>query len=106
MKQGEIYIDTKAEKLNSITGKNPRTAIGYTKDNVMIMVTIEGRKEGSSGVTLNELANIMKNLGCYEAINLDGGSSTAMFLENKTYFGTKVPAKISNALIVRDTKSI
>ena len=42
----------------------------------------------------------MKKLGCYEAINLDGGSSTAMFLQGKTYFGTKTPAKISNALII------
>lgn len=100
IKQGEIYIDTQIEKLNGITGRNPRTAIGYTKDNTMIMITIEGRKEGSSGVTLKELASIMKKLGCYEAINLDGGSSTAMFLQGKTYFGTKNPARISNALIV------
>ena len=100
MKQGEVYIDTQVEKLNGITGRNPRTAIGYTKDNTMIMVTIEGRKEGSSGVTLKERASIMTKLGCYEAINLDGGSSTAMFLQGKTYFGTKNPAKISNALII------
>ena len=106
MKQGEIYIDTKAQKLNGITGRNPRTAIGYTKDNVMIMVVIEGRKEGSSGVTLNELANIMKDLGCYEAINLDGGSSTSMYLEGKTYLGTKTPTRISNALIVQNKNPI
>ena len=106
MKQGEIYIDTNAEKLNGITGRNPRTAIGYTKDNTMIMVTIEGRKEGSSGVTLKELANIMKKLDCYEAINLDGGSSTVMYLQGKTYSGTKTPTKISNALIIRNKISL
>lgn len=101
IKEGEIFVDVADEKLNGITGRNPRTAIGYTKDNTMIMVTIEGRKEGSSGVTLKELATIMKNLGCYEAINLDGGSSTAMFLNDRVYLGTTKPAKISNALVVR-----
>ena len=102
IKEGKIFIDVIDEKLSGITGRNPRTAIGYTKDNTMIMVAIEGRKEGSSGVTLKELATIMKNLGCYEAINLDGGSSTAMFLQDRVYLGTKSPARISNALVVQN----
>lgn len=103
MKNGNIFIDVTAEKLNSITGRNPRTAIGYTKDNVLIMVTVDGRKEGSSGVTLNELANIMKELGCYEAINLDGGSSTVMYVDGKILSGSNIKnsSAISNALTVR-----
>ena len=56
MKDGEIFLDVSSEKLNAIAGKNPRTAIGYTKDNVLIMVTVDGRKEGSTGVTVKELA--------------------------------------------------
>ena len=103
MKNGVIYIDTAQEKLTAIAGKNPRTAIGYTKDNVLIIVTVEGRKEGSSGVTLNELAKIMQDLDCYEAINLDGGSSTVMYMDGKVLSGTgnKNSAMVSNALIVR-----
>ena len=103
LKEGSVYIDTGLEKLNAISGRNPRTAIGYTKENTMIIVTVEGRKEGSSGVTLNELALIMKSLGCYEAINLDGGSSTVMYADGKIYSGTniKYSVPISNALIVR-----
>ena len=103
MKDGKIYVDAKEEKLVSITGRNPRTAIGYTKDNDLILVTVEGRKEGVSGVTLEELAQIMKKLGCYEAINLDGGSSTVMYVNGKTFNGSNLEGsvKVSNALVVK-----
>ena len=103
MKDGEIFLDVSSEKLNTIAGRNPRTAIGYTKDNVLIMVTVDGRKEGSTGVTLKELAKLMKQLGCYEAINLDGGSSTVMYVDGKIYTGSniKTSVAINNALVVR-----
>ena len=103
LKDGKIFVDTKSQKLTAISGKNPRTAIGYTKNNIMIIVTVDGRKEGSSGVTLNELANLMKELNCYEAINLDGGSSTAMFVNGLMINGSNVKnsTKVSNALVVR-----
>lgn len=103
LKEGSTYIDVTSEKLTGITGRNPRTAIGYTKDNVMIMVTVDGRKEGSSGVTLNELANIMKSFGCYEAINLDGGSSTVMYVNGTILTGSNIKnsVPVSNALIVK-----
>lgn len=103
LKDGTVFVDATSQKLNSITGRNPRTAIGYTKENVMLMVTVDGRKEGSSGVTLKELANLMQDLGCYEAINLDGGSSTVMYVDGKTYTGSnlKNSASINNALIVK-----
>ena len=103
LKEGKIFIDAAEQKLNSITGRNPRTAIGYTKDNVMIMVTVDGRKEGTSGVTLKELAQIMNDLGCYEAINLDGGSSTVMYVDGKILSGSNIKsASISNAIVVRN----
>ena len=103
LKEGSVFVDAASQKLTSITGRNPRTAIGYTKDNVMLMVTIDGRKEGSTGVTLKELANIMQELGCYEAINLDGGSSTVMYVNGNIYTGSnlKNSTSISNALAVR-----
>lgn len=103
LKDGNIFIDATSQKLQTITGRNPRTAIGYTKDNVMLMVTIDGRKEGLTGVTLKELANIMKDLGCYEAINLDGGSSTVMYVDGNIYTGSNIKnsTAISNALAVR-----
>ncbi len=80
VKNGEIYVDAQAQKLNSVTGKNPRTAIGYTADKNLILITIDGREENSVGMTLNELAKFMRDIGCVYAMNLDGGGSSIMYV--------------------------
>ena len=80
VKDSEIYVDMTAEKLSAIGGRNPRTAIGYTRDNHLIMVTADGREGESIGMTLIELANLMKEFGCTNAMNLDGGGSTVMYV--------------------------
>lgn len=57
--------------------RHPRTAIGATEDGKLVIVVCDGRnKRGSAGMTLPELADKMISLGCVEAINLDGGSSS------------------------------
>ena len=83
IKNSEIYIDINEEKLTAISGRNPRTAIGYTDDNHLILITADGREGASVGLTLRELATLMKELGCINAINLDGGSSTVMYVNGK-----------------------
>jgi len=83
IKEGKIFIDVNDQKLGSIGGRNPRTAVGYTQDNKFIMITIDGRQKGSNGATFGELAEIMKKLGCINAMNLDGGSSTQMIVQNR-----------------------
>lgn len=83
VKNNEVYVDMTAQKLASIGGRNPRTAIGYTKDNNLIMLTADGREGSSIGLTLMELAKIMKELGCINAMNLDGGGSTVMYVNGK-----------------------
>lgn len=80
VKNNEIYVDMTAQKLSAIGGRNPRTAIGYTGDNHLIMLTADGREGESIGLTLVELANLMKEFGCTNAMNLDGGSSTVMYV--------------------------
>ncbi len=64
------------------TNGDPRTAVGYTADKHVIMLVADGRQATSQGVSLPELAQIMKNLGCVEAMNLDGGGSTQMAVPN------------------------
>ena len=81
IKNGEVFVDTTAQKLNSITGRNPRTAIGFTKENHLIMLTADGREGSSVGLTLFELASLMKEYGCVYAMNLDGGGSTVMYIK-------------------------
>ena len=83
VKNGEIFVDMTAQKLAAIGGRNPRTAIGYTKDNHLIMLTADGREGASIGLTLMELALLMKEFGCVNAMNLDGGGSTVMYINGE-----------------------
>jgi len=64
--------------------KHPRTAIGYTADNRVIILAVEGRHPGvAEGATLLQLARVMRALGCVEALNLDGGGSTTLIAGNQ-----------------------
>lgn len=65
-----------------ITGRHPRTALGYTANREVLLVTVDGRSTSYPGVTQLELANIMLKLGATDAVNLDGGGSTAMIKRN------------------------
>ena len=68
---------------SNITGSNPRTAIGVSKDgNTLYLVTVDGRQVSSIGMTQTELAEFLKEKGVYNAINLDGGGSTTMVARN------------------------
>ena len=103
IKNGDIYVDMTAQKLGSIGGRNPRTAIGYTRDNHLIMLTADGREGASIGLTLVELANLMKELGCVNAMNLDGGGSTVMYVKGQVVNKPAVQGGIplSHTLTVR-----
>ncbi|MFN3873206.1 MAG: phosphodiester glycosidase family protein [Ignavibacterium sp.] len=63
--------------------RDPRTAVGYTANNHIILIVADGRQINSEGVGLPELAQIMIDLGCVEAMNLDGGGSTQMAVGNQ-----------------------
>jgi hypothetical protein len=64
------------------TSPDPRTAVGLTASNKLLLVTVDGRQSGfSDGLTIIELANLMKNsYGATNAIVLDGGGSTTMVM--------------------------
>lgn len=108
VKDGSVFIDVTAQKLGAITGKNPRTAIGYTAENEFIMVTVDGREQASVGMTLGELARMMKEFGCINAMNLDGGGSSVMYVNGRV---VNNPAQrggipISNALTISERTRI
>jgi hypothetical protein len=64
--------------------RHPRTAAGFSRDSSTIfLVTVDGRSANSGGVTLVELARLMRRLGAWQAINFDGGGSTTMVVEGK-----------------------
>ncbi len=66
-------------------GIGPRTAIGQRKDGTILFLVIDGRQPGYSiGASLADMQNIMYEQGAYIAANLDGGSSTTLFLNGHT----------------------
>jgi len=103
VKNGEVFVDMTEEKLASIGGRNPRTAIGYTRDNHLILITADGREGASIGLTLKELAELMKQLGCVNAMNLDGGGSTVMYINGQVVNKPAVQGGIplSHTLVIR-----
>jgi exopolysaccharide biosynthesis protein len=69
---------------HTILGTQPRTAVGIVDANHYVFVVVDGRSSGySRGVTLTELAQILKDLGCTTAYNLDGGGSSAMYFNGE-----------------------
>ncbi|HEX2062671.1 MAG TPA: phosphodiester glycosidase family protein [Thermoanaerobaculia bacterium] len=63
---------------------HPRTAVGLSKNGrTMYFVVTDGRREGVPGLTLPELAQLMDELGACVAMNLDGGGSSAMWVEDE-----------------------
>lgn len=67
------------------TDVHPRTAVGYSEDgNKMWLVVVDGRSARSRGVSLPELAQIMKDFGAYHALNLDGGGSSTLVARSLT----------------------
>jgi len=63
-------------------GTAPRTAIGQRQDGVVLLLVINGRAPTKMGATMNDLIKIMQNYGAYNACNLDGGTSSALVVNN------------------------
>ncbi|WP_338063875.1 phosphodiester glycosidase family protein [Actinomyces ruminis] len=74
-----VEVDTNFGN-HSIQGTQPRTALGAIADGHYVFVVVDGRDKGySRGVTMTELAQIMADLGCESAYNLDGGGSSTLW---------------------------
>ncbi len=87
LQNGAIKITNNEEKMfegKGINDNHPRTAMGYTKDGKLIILVIQGRFANiADGATLKQEATILQNLGCIEALNLDGGGSSCMLVNGK-----------------------
>lgn len=97
---GNILLDAQREAFsrNFIEGKAPRSAICITSTSQIKLVAIQDRV-GGRGPTLIETAQILKNLGCTEALNLDGGSSSSLYLSGQLINRhPRTAARINNAL--------
>ena len=87
----------------SVCRRNPRTAVGWTGNGRVLLVVVDGRRANwSRGATLREMAEIMRDLGAVQALNLDGGGSSTMVVRgdvvNKPSDGRE--RKITNAVLI------
>ncbi len=86
-----------------VRGRHPRTLLGRTKDGSVLMVTVDGRRRGRSGMSLMEAARLMIRLGAVEAINLDGGGSTTFVVrgrvKNRPSDGRERPVAVALAVV-------
>ena len=65
----------------------PRSLIGIKNDGTVLFICIDGRTIESEGITIKEEQDLVRWLGCKDAINLDGGGSSTLFLKNATENG-------------------
>lgn len=80
-----LIINGKAVNVsgNGGWGTAPRTAIGQRQDGIVLFLVVDGRTVTRPGATINDLIEIMQRYGAYNAANLDGGTSTAMVVNNE-----------------------
>lgn len=108
VRNGAVHVTGGEEYAEDIVvggefGRHPRTAVGVTADNRLLMMTVDGRQENwSIGMGLSEVAQFLIEFGAVEAVNFDGGGSTTCVvggaLVNRPSDGTERPVPI--ALIV------
>ena len=80
-----LIINGKASNVfgNGGWGTAPRTAIGQRQDGIVLFLVIDGRTVTRPGASMNDLIEIMQRYGAYNAANLDGGTSSAMVVNNE-----------------------
>jgi len=106
IKNGVVSITWQQEKASKSFAetRHPRTAVAKLKDGKFLMITVDGRQPGvSMGMTLQELAEYILSLGATDAMNLDGGGSTTMFVDGKvvnTPSDKEGERKVSDAIVV------
>jgi exopolysaccharide biosynthesis protein len=98
--------------------RHPRTALGRKADGTIVLLVVDGRAVGSAGMSISELQHTMRWLGCVDAINLDGGGSSTMYIKGEPYAGVvNYPAdnkkfdhegerEVANAIVLERRQSV
>ena len=101
VEDGEIMVDASSEVGQAMLS-NPRTAIGMIEPLHYVMVVSDGRTNESEGLSLLQLAEVMQDLGCTVAYNLDGGGSTTMYFNGEVINNPTSGRKSSSERSVSD----
>lgn len=96
-----------------VTARHNRTAIGLKPDGTVVLLVVDGRHpRQAEGLTIPELTRVMHWLGCCDAVNLDGGGSTTMYINGRGTngivnhpsdngrFDTNGQRRVANAILV------
>ncbi len=78
---GTVDVDPAGDS-SFFTSRHPRTAMGLTAAGELLLVTADGRTSAGDGLTTDQMAQLMIDLGCVDAVNLDGGGSTTMVVDD------------------------
>ncbi len=103
VKDGQIYVTNEGFRSDVTSGTGPRTAFGIDKQGRYIILVADGRQGYySTGLTLQELAATMQKLGAVDALNFDGGGSTALAVKGKIINRPSdgIERRVANALLV------
>lgn len=107
LSNGQISIDSGDEGFDNgfVNFKYPRTAVGITQDGShLILVAVDGHQAASEGISLYDLAAVLKRYGAYDAINLDGGGSTTMAV-NGVSVNDGMERPVADMLLVTSDRS-
>jgi exopolysaccharide biosynthesis protein len=107
---GRVDITTAREKMLPTfrSDRHPRSAVATLRDGRILLVVVDGRQPALSiGMSLDELAQFLIDLGAGEAINMDGGGSTTMVVRNVIVNHPSDPTgerPVSDAILVRGVR--
>lgn len=110
VRDGQVSVEAEQERLTiaRVTGKQPRSAVGFN-DQSLLLVAVDGRNpDHSLGIDQDGLGQLMKELGCRQAMELDGGGATTLFVRdrviNQPSDGEQRP--LANALVLFTTAKL
>lgn len=108
VREGEVAISVDEEVFfgSTILDIHPRTAAGVTPSGELILLVVDGRQQDSRGVDLVELAGLLVDIGCEEAMNLDGGGSSTLVVDGELInrpAGDVVEREVMSALTVMES---
>ena len=107
IQKGQVRITNQEEQmfLGDKLELSARTAMGYTKDNRLIILVIE-KSKNAEGATLTETAQLLQSLSCLEALNLDGGKNSCMLVNGKETIqsSTGIRPEIASVFLIEHKK--
>ncbi len=103
VRNGRVQVEAAREGTTSarfLYRRRARTAVGLTRRGELLLVVVE-HGHSSGGATIAELAQWMRHLGAYQALNLDGGSSSGVYIPGVGTLGNTFPVASALAVICR-----